>query len=1544
MKSAITIVFVLLCLIGNAQTRQYLIAGQSNSRGRGDVTLSITVAPSTSLEYRPNTNQLIQLQDPVGLSAGGFQSAGTGSAWPGFGKTYYDLTGDTTVLVPAARGGSGLHSSSSSSGSNWSASGSLFNLSTFKMDQSIALTGLSVDGIVWLQGETDANRISLGFLTQNQYQDALIDLIERYRDHYGCNIPFYIVLIGTNTEDPIVGYDAVRVAQFAVANSHPHTYIIYEDTQFFPGFGWMSDNVHYNQDGYNDVGTVGAMNLVDIENTYYSITSNGSDTICAGDSVLLVAPPNHQNYLWSTGGTSNQIYANAGGTYNVTVTDANGCTIPMKGTTIYELPQAPRPSVNISIGDDMCVGNNLMLNAAPASGNYVWSTGATTPSISVTTAGYYFVQTLGANGCLSEASDSIFVSPTLTLTALDPTLACIGDSTTLSAPPGFNNYQWSNGDDTPNTTVSNTGIFYCTITDINGCTAVDSIEVTPSDSDTEPPFIECPENITVTLTGPCNNGMVVNWNPPFYSDNCSDVQIASTVASGSVFPVGVTTVSYVVADAANNITTCTFEVHVIDDEAPVIQCPTDIVVSTPSGVCEIPVTWNVPVYSDNCQGAVLTSNLSSGSTFLPGTTPVIYTVTDANGNTATCGFDITVIDSQTPIINCPADVMVNAASGACRAVATWTIPQITDNCINSLNVFSTHQPGNEFPIGCTTVTYIVTDETGNTAGCNFSVCVNECTGGGITPTTETITLLSDNDLFIGAADAQSFASNSSYLFTDPATPANAVISNATLQLFFRVENASCESDIQIRITDPAGNIVTTTTLFNACNGSGPNPYPGALYNVTIPVPGGTFTGSNADWTIEFRDTNDQNAGAVEYSVRFGRLIYDVTVPGQGGCTAPVIVNCPADIESCDPVLVIPEPVFGVDFTDCSNATMTNDFTGTSDASGTYPPGITTVIWTVTDSDGNTTTCEQTINISGNGGGTTTLICPSDINLVTTPGNCGVIATWMPPVATDGCGTPTLSSNYNPGDEFPVGCTTVTYTVVGTNTTCDFEICVTECMGSGGSSSTETITLLSDNDLFIGAADAQSFSSNSSYLFTDPATPANAVISNATLQLFFRVENASCESDIEIRITDPAGNIVTTTTLFNTCNGSGSNPFPGALYNVTIPVPGGTFTGSNADWTIEFRDTNDQNAGAVEYSVRFGRLIYDATVTQGGQPGCTDPVIVNCPADVESCNPTVVIPEPMFGVDFTDCTGAAMTNNYNGTSNASGTYPSGITTVIWTVTDAGGNTATCEQIVNITGSSTSTTETITLLSDNDLFIGAADAQSFASNSSYLFTDPATPANAVISNATLQLFFRVENASCENDIEIRLTDPAGNVVTTTTLFNTCNGSGPTPYPGALYNVTIPVPSGAFTGTNSDWVIEFRDANDQNAGAVEYSVRFGRLIYDVTVTDCAEALANDTNVNYSLSRRPAEALKNENIKCYPVPTTGQLFVEYTAKENSPIEMQVINTNGQLVQTTKKEVSEGINTYEMNIHDLPDGTYYIRTISEDGEVEMKPFVKLIP
>src|SRR5207237_1000659 len=124
-------------------------------------------------------------------------------------------------------------------------------------------------------------------------------------------------------------------------------------------------------------------------------------------------------------------------------------------------------------------------------------------------------------------------------------------------------------------------------------------------TDSEPPSISCPANI-VAAVDPGQCAAVVTYSPPVGSDNCPGAVTTQTggLTNGAAFPVGVTTNTFVVTDAAGNTATCSFTVTVTDSQPPVISCPTNIVANVDEGLCSAVVTYTAPVGTDNCPGAV----------------------------------------------------------------------------------------------------------------------------------------------------------------------------------------------------------------------------------------------------------------------------------------------------------------------------------------------------------------------------------------------------------------------------------------------------------------------------------------------------------------------------------------------------------------------------------------------------------------------------------------------------------------------------------------------------------------------------------------------------------------------------------------------------------------------------------------------------------------------------------------------------------------------------------------------------------------------------
>jgi HYR domain/Secretion system C-terminal sorting domain len=255
---------------------------------------------------------------------------------------------------------------------------------------------------------------------------------------------------------------------------------------------------------------------------------------------------------------------------------------------------------------------------------------------------------------------------------------------------------------------------------------------------TPPVLTPCPSSIlSIVLT----HGATPNWTLPTATDNCAGaVTVTGTHAPFQLFSLGVTTVTYTARDAANNTATCTFTVTVQQQGGnpcnPDVTPP--VLTPCPSNILSIVLThpaapqWTPPTATDNCAGPVtVTSTHTPGQLFQTGVTTVTYTARDANQNSATCTFTVTVQqqggnpcnpDVTPPVITCPANVTAtaNAATGT---VVTWSGLNVSDNCgpVPSLN--GTKNSGDQFPVGVTTVTYLAGDLSSNTATCSFTVTV-----------------------------------------------------------------------------------------------------------------------------------------------------------------------------------------------------------------------------------------------------------------------------------------------------------------------------------------------------------------------------------------------------------------------------------------------------------------------------------------------------------------------------------------------------------------------------------------------------------------------------------------------------------------------------------------------------------------------------------------------------------------------------------------------------------------------------------------------------
>ena len=144
-----------------------------------------------------------------------------------------------------------------------------------------------------------------------------------------------------------------------------------------------------------------------------------------------------------------------------------------------------------------------------------------------------------------------------------------------------------------------------------------------------------------------------------------DVVIALKNASGLLLSLGLTDNNI----AIDNISwTPLNPTNVCDNdtEAPIITCPSDIIIDNDPGVCGAIVSFEATA-SDNCEGTEVTYSPASGSSFDLGATEVTATATDLSGNQTSCTFNVTVNDTEAPTITCPSDIIIGNDPGECGA-------------------------------------------------------------------------------------------------------------------------------------------------------------------------------------------------------------------------------------------------------------------------------------------------------------------------------------------------------------------------------------------------------------------------------------------------------------------------------------------------------------------------------------------------------------------------------------------------------------------------------------------------------------------------------------------------------------------------------------------------------------------------------------------------------------------------------------------------------------------------------------------------------------
>jgi gliding motility-associated-like protein len=202
----------------------------------------------------------------------------------------------------------------------------------------------------------------------------------------------------------------------------------------------------------------------------------GNDTtICDNIPITLVtgAQTTGTTFLWSDGSTGNTLTVSTAGTYSCNVQNTCGTV-----SDAIQITTKTFPIADIGSDRNFCEGTSIILQSTPQAADvtYLWNTGATSPSVAITTGGSYQLKTTNACGFTSDAI-TVTMDPRPKNQFNKDTVLCYGTTRLLDAGSGYANYLWYDGQGGETRTVDRPGEYWVHITGSNGCVTRDTANI-----------------------------------------------------------------------------------------------------------------------------------------------------------------------------------------------------------------------------------------------------------------------------------------------------------------------------------------------------------------------------------------------------------------------------------------------------------------------------------------------------------------------------------------------------------------------------------------------------------------------------------------------------------------------------------------------------------------------------------------------------------------------------------------------------------------------------------------------------------------------------------------------------------------------------------------------------------------------------------------------------------------------------------------------------------------------------------------------------------
>ncbi|GAB4001021.1 hypothetical protein GCM10028807_55950 [Spirosoma daeguense] len=380
---------------------------------------------------------------------------------------------------------------------------------------------LGLRAILWHQGEAD----NLIDTPTSSYINDLQTVISQARRDYNQNMSW---VIARASYGDFIGLSDSNIlqAQNLVINTNanvfagPNTDVI-QVPRVRPPLGAATEGLHFDYDGLVEVANAWNNSLNDDffqrSTTIAPAPTPTLSVACGTNNTLrLTVNGDYPSVQWESGETGSTVTKGAG-LYRAKIKDSFGNTF-LSGQ--IRVSDAPTATVVNNAQPSVCIGSSLSLTSNY--GNVTWldqqqnnANVATTQTFSTTTAGAYYVRYRDISGC-DFTSNVVNVRvnqlpPTPTVTNERTATLCQGETTTLRASNDNVQYNWNDGQKNKTISVGNTGSYFLTVTDQNGCTSARSntIAITVNPVPAKPtvttngPTTFCADR-NVTLTAPAN--------------------------------------------------------------------------------------------------------------------------------------------------------------------------------------------------------------------------------------------------------------------------------------------------------------------------------------------------------------------------------------------------------------------------------------------------------------------------------------------------------------------------------------------------------------------------------------------------------------------------------------------------------------------------------------------------------------------------------------------------------------------------------------------------------------------------------------------------------------------------------------------------------------------------------------------------------------------------------------------------------------------------------------------------------------------------------